>query len=244
MRGNKLIATLKKRFGVSTDTALAPQLGLSLQALHNWKRRPRVTERQVCGLVVKASRAGATNLGTQAIRPIVEFFPIGKAKSTQSNRYELFTVSDEGRNHPYRMGLRKELESHHGIYIFFDSRGQAIYAGKARRQKIWKEMKMAFNRGRGDIQKIKRVRQPSRKQAYRTSNEKARQIRDFVVPLYELAAYFSAYEVADNMINELEAMLVRSFANDLLNKRMERFGQQRRTARKSGRMRHPSNQRD
>ena len=29
------------------------------------------------------------------------------------------------------------------------------------------------------------------------------------------------------MINEVEAMLVRSFAYDLLNKRMERFGWQR-----------------
>lgn len=29
------------------------------------------------------------------------------------------------------------------------------------------------------------------------------------------------------MIGEVEAMLVRSFANDLLNQRMERFGQQR-----------------
>lgn len=230
MKGNELITALKTRFRVTTDKALGEHLGLSTHALHNWKGRARVTKRQVCGLIVRASRAGATNLGTKAIRPIVEFFPIDKAKSTQNNRYELFTVSDGGKNHPYRSGLREELETHHGIYIFFDSRGQAIYAGKARRQKIWREMKLAFNRARGDIQKIKRVRQPVRKQAYRTSNEKARQIRDVVVPLYELAAYFSAYEVADSMINELEAMLVRSFANDLLNKRMERFGQQRRAA--------------
>jgi hypothetical protein len=62
---------------------------------------------------------------------------------------------------------------------------------------------------------------------YRTSDEKARQITDQVVRLSELASYFSAYQVADGMINEMEAVLVRSFANDLLNKKMERFGQQK-----------------
>lgn len=202
---------------------------MSTVALHNWRKRPNVTERQVCGLVVKASQAAAANAESSAIRPIVEFFPIAKTRSTHNKRYELFSTMAEGRTHPFLKGLRDELEKHHGIYVFFDSRGHAIYAGKARKQKIWKEMKLAFNRERGDLQTIKRVRQPIRKQPYRTSDEKVRQIRDFVVPLYEIAAYFSAYEVANNMVNELEAMLVRSFANDLLNKRMERFGQQRRT---------------
>ena len=88
-------------------------------------------------------------------------------------------------------------------------------------------MKFAFNRERGDLQKIKRVRHPSGKTPYRNSEEKSRQIHEFEIPLHDIAAYFSAYQVADGMINEVEAMLVRSFANDLLNKRMERFGQQK-----------------
>jgi hypothetical protein len=41
--------------------------------------------------------------------------------------------------------------------------------------------------------------------------------------LYDLADYFSAYSVDDGMINDLEALLVRGFANDLLNVKMERF---------------------
>ncbi len=99
----------------------------------------------------------------------------------------------------------------------------------ARKQSLWDEMNLAFNRERGELQKIKRVRHPLRNQPYKTSNEKARQISDYVVPLHELSAYFSAYEVTDKMINEVEAMLVRSFANDLLNKRMEKFGQQKKS---------------
>jgi hypothetical protein len=33
----------------------------------------------------------------------------------------------------------------------------------------------------------------------------------------------SAYEIADELIGKPEALIVRSFANDLLNVRMERF---------------------
>jgi hypothetical protein len=192
-----------------------------------WKNRETVTERQVAELLYKASQAGAMAAQANAIRPLVEFFPITKAGSKQGASYLLFPTSDGTRGNRYLEGLRKELEANRGVYIFFDSRGQAIYTGKARKQCLWKEMNLAYNRDRGAIQRIKKVRHPKRNQAYRNTNEKSRQIIDHIVPLHELAAYFSAYEVADGMISELEAMLVRSFANDLLNKRMERFSLQR-----------------
>lgn len=232
MKGSSVIAALKKKFKVNTDMALSGLLGNTTQAIHNWKSRKTVTERQVAGLVHSASRAVASSLQKNAIRPLVEFFPTEKCKSRQGAKYELFAVnSKDGRKHPYLGGLRQELESHHGVYVFFDSRGQAIYTGKARQQSLWKEMNLAFNRHRGDVQSIKRVKHPTRKQPYRTSDEKARQIADRVVPLHELALYFSAYRVIDGMVNEVEAMLVRSFANDLLNQRMERFGQPKRKKR-------------
>ena len=160
-----------------------------------------------------------------AIRPVVEFFPIQRCRSTHGANFEIFGVGSKNDKHPYLDGLRDELERHHGVYIFFDSRGQAIYAGKARKQRLWKEIKNAFNRQRGDVQTIKRVKHPSRKQPYKTTAEKARQIVDHAVPLHELAAYISAYRVVDGMVNSVEAMLVRSFANDLLNVRMEQFVQ-------------------
>jgi hypothetical protein len=85
-------------------------------------------------------------------------------------------------------------------------------------------MNLAFNRNRKDVQEIMRVKHPERNQAFKTSDEKRRQIRPHAVALHQIASYVSAYKVADGMINELEAMLVRSFANDLLNVRMEHFG--------------------
>ncbi len=234
MKGVDVISAVKKKLGVSTDRALADRLGITTQAIHNWKNRGKVTERQVAGLLSIAMKASAKDTQVTAIRPLVEFFRVEKCLSKQGARFEIFSTQDtDGKQSPYHSGLRDELEVHHGVYIFFDSRGQAIYAGKARLQNLWKEINLAFNRKRGDVQKIKRVSHPTRKQAYRNSNEKARQITDHVIPLHEIAAYFSAYLVSDGLIGEVEAMLVRSFANDLLNVRMERFGHQRQVRKRS-----------
>ena len=225
MTGMSVISALMRKFKVETDQDLAKKLGITVTAIRNWKDRKTVTARQVTGLVYSACGAGARDMQANAIRPLVEFFHIDKCKKRNGADCELFAIkTDKGENHPYLEGLQEELKSHHGVYIFFDSRGQAIYTGKARQLDLWKEMTNAFNRKRGDVQKIKRVDHPIRKQPYRTSDEKARQITEHPVPLHELASYFSAYQVADGMINEVEAMLVRSFANDLLNKRMEKFG--------------------
>jgi len=228
MKGAVIIATLKKKLRLKTDKDLSEKLGMSFPSVQAWKRRPAVTSRQLAELVFRANRAGADNLQKRAIQPIVEFFEIEGADSKQKAGYEIFDVKElDGKVHPYRSGLKAQLLDHRGVYVFFDSRGQAIYTGKARRQSLWKEINLAYNRKRGDVQKIKRVKHPSRKQEFRTTDEKARQIVEYAVPLYELAAYFSAYQVVDGMINDLEAMLVRSFANDLLNIRMERFVRQR-----------------
>jgi hypothetical protein len=231
MKGSEVISELKKKFRVSTDKALAEVLGLSVPAIQNWKKRPKCTLRQFAGLVHSASKAGAVRFRTNAVRPLVEFFEISECHSKRGAGRELFGVQDgSGKSHPFLIGLKEELSSSHGVYLFFDSRGQAIYAGKARKQSLWKEMNLAFNRKRGGLQTIKRVRHPERKVGYRTSDEKARQIVDQQVPLSDLAAYFSAYEVADEMIEDVEALLVRAFANNLLNKKMEKFERHRNAA--------------
>jgi hypothetical protein len=228
VKGTDIIAALKRKLRVNTDTALARRLGMSIPSMQAWKKRSVITSRQLAELVYRTERAGAKTLRVNAIRPIVEFFPLKRCESRQGAKYEVFSRrDDDGSLHPYRVGLQQELQKHHGIYLFFDSRGQAIYIGKAKRQKLWNEINSAFNRERGDVQTVKRVRHPQRRQDYRTSDEKARQIVDQLVPLHELAAYFSAYEVVDGMINDLEALLVRSFANNLLNARIERFDRHR-----------------
>lgn len=223
MKGKDVLDALRKKLGVTTDQELASHLGVSTKAIRNWKNRPTVTARQLAGLVHSKGRASTASAHDTAIRPIVEFFKIDSCESANGSKRELFDVS----SHPYREGLKGELETLHGVYVFFDSRGQAIYAGKAKRQSLWAEMKSAFNRSRKSVQKIRRVRHPEIRVEYKTSEEKARQIVEYAVPLHEMATYFSAYKVVDELIDELESLLVRSFANDLLNIKMERFGKHR-----------------
>lgn len=226
LTGNEVIGALQKALDAPTLGSLANELGITGQAIQNWKKRPSVTPRQIAGLVKRAKQASYSRSQHNSVRPVVEFFPIRKViRNSNGRRFDLFSSRDGRKTeHPYLAGLKAELSSHHGVYIFFDSRGQAIYAGKARKQSLWREMNLAFNRKRNDLQKIRRVKHPLRRIAYKTSEEKSRQIYERTIPLHELAYYFSAYEVDDGMVNVVESMLVRSFANDLLNKRMERFG--------------------
>ena len=228
MNGAEFIEGVKRKLadtGVEnpTDRKIADHLGITLQALRNWRGRKEVTARQMVGLLFRTEKRAVEKAQQQALRPIVEFFKLNPSDSKGGVKAEIFSVRDDGgKDHPYLRGLRDELEAHHGIYIFHDSRGRALYVGKARRMNLWREIKSAYNRDRS-VQKILRVKHPERRHKFRTSDEKQRQIRPQTVPLHDLAAYLSAYHVSDELIGELESLLVRSFANDLLNVRMENF---------------------
>lgn len=225
LSGNTIIKEVSKKLDVSSQRTLASDLGITVQAVQNWKNRFSVTPRQIAGLIFSTKTATQKHTHAVSIRPLVEFFPIKKTHSKQKAKYELFSVKDLKKDeHPFLAGLKDELDSHYGVYVFFDSRGQAIYSGKAHKQTLWKELNLAFNRYRDSLQKIRRIKHPSRKQKYQTTQEKSRQIKEYSIPLHELAFYFSAYEVADGMVDVVESLLVRGFANDLLNKRMETFG--------------------
>src|SRR5271165_4330758 len=156
MDGERALIALKKKFRVKTNRDLAAHLGVTEVSIQNWKNRRSVSTRQFAGLVFKAATAATKNFQMTAIRPLVEFFKIRPTVSPQGAKYKLLDVNDgAGKPHPYRSGLKHELDSYHGVYVFFDSRGQAIYAGKAKRQTLWKEMTAAFNRNRDSVQKIK-----------------------------------------------------------------------------------------
>jgi hypothetical protein len=165
--------------------------------------------------------------GIPLVRPIVEFFPLDPVESKRGARWELFGDyfdTDEEVPHRYYTGVKEELKEFCGIYIFYDSRGRALYAGKAQEQSLWDEMNSVYNRSRDEVQTIKLVSHPSRNVEYKSSDEKSRQIRRRPIQLHDLASYFSAYEIAPpSLINLFEALIIRAFANDLLNIKMEKF---------------------
>ena len=99
-----------------------------------------------------------------------------------------------------------------------------MYAGKAAEQNLWREMNSVFNRSRDEVQKLRLVSHPERNVAYRSVEELRRQIRLKPLKLHDLASYVSAYEIAPkDMIPMFEALIIRAFANDLLNVKMENF---------------------
>ncbi|MBI1686778.1 hypothetical protein [Caulobacter hibisci] len=230
MEGKALVAqirrTLSQRTGREfTDVALAAHLGLSPARLSQLKSSPALSALQVARLIDKVDTTAEARATQDLIKTVVEFHPIycvANARGGVSN--DLFDVMVDGELHPYRNGLRDELRAANGVYLFYDSRGRALYAGQAKHQSLWKEMNLAFNRDRGEVQALARVQHPDRRVEFRRSQEKRRQIVTRQVPLHEMAAYFSAYAIAPSMIDDLEALLIRAFPNDLLNKKRENLG--------------------
>ena len=162
MNGTELLKEFKRRIQARdhttavTDTALAKELGITQPALANYRGRD-VTVRQMAGLMEKFAKQTEKRLIEETLVPLVEFLPFKPVR--QGRGWQIFSTMDGADQHPYFTGLKNKLEESHGIYLFHDSRGRAIYAGKAQRQSLWTELNFAFNRDRGEVQSIKRVRQ-------------------------------------------------------------------------------------
>lgn len=221
MKATDLIEALAKKLQTNSQGELASVLGISVGTLDNWKNRDEdLSPLQVASALAKSRSAAVNRAQLETIQPIVEFYRIDKCLTKREASWQVFNTGRD--TILYAQGLRAELEDSYGIYIFYDSRGRALYVGKAREQSLWKEINLAFNRKR-DVQKIALVHHPERNQEFKPGYEKLRQPKDTLMELSDLAFYFSAYHVDDGMINDLEALMVRGFANDLLNVRMETF---------------------
>ena len=225
MKATDLIEALAKKLGTSSQTELASVLGVSVGTLANWKNRDEdLSPSQVASALAKSQSAAVHRAQLETIQPVVEFYRIEKCLTKREASWQVFDGGPDAIW--YAQGLKAELEASYGIYIFYDSRGKALYVGKAREQTLWKEMNLAFNRKR-EVQTIALVNHPERNQVFKPGYEKLRQPKDMQVELFDLACYFSAYHVDDGMINDLEALMVRGFANDLLNVKMETFAHSR-----------------
>ena len=215
----KLLPLLKADLGLEKNNKLALALGMSTVQLYSWKRRRTgLTAQQLSNAIKKASSVAKADAKNSTIRPIAEFVPIKRAGGGKG--YQLFAADPKANR--YFRELKEELVKHQGVYLFYDSRGHALYAGQTSKQGLWKEMNLAFNRNRA-TQSIKLVRHPKIGFQFKTTEKLDRQIRDTNLQLHDLAAYFSAFHVEDAMIDDVEALLVRAFPNDLLNSKMERF---------------------
>jgi hypothetical protein len=222
MKSKEFLSQLKKKFNTNDISAIAMEMGVSLQTIKKWDSTDITIEPfQIVNAMLKSNKVAVKNAQYHMIKPIVEFYPITKVLSKQEAKYELFSNQKPSENE-----LKKCLLNSHGLYIYYDSRGHAIYAGKARKQSLWKEMNLAFNRPR-DTQEITLVKHPIRNPKFIPAYEQLRQPTGTLLKLHEMAFYFSAFLVSDSVVDDLEALIVRGFANDLLNAKMEKFANSR-----------------
>ncbi|MBB6132430.1 transposase [Massilia aurea] len=225
MKAAELISALSQKLGTTSQSELANVLGITVGTLINWKNRDEdLSALQVASALAKSRSAAVRKSQFDTIQPIVELYAISRCESPKSAGWLVFNGGVSA--NLYAKGLRDALCESYGIYIFYDSRGSALYVGKAKEQTIWKEMNLAYNRKR-DIQKISLVNHPNRNQEFKPGYEKLRQPKDTQLELFDLACYFSAYHIDDGMIDDLEALMVRGFINDLLNVRIETFSHAR-----------------
>lgn len=225
MNGIDLIDKIKDKFYLGrTDASLATFLGVQPTSLQNWKHAQEITPTQMANISKKIYEAGKRDLLKSLIRPIVEFYPITQANARGGVNQEVLNSKINSQHKKIRQWLEKE----NGIYIFYSSEGCALYVGKtnSKNRSLWKRMNESYNTVKEkNVQSIYRVAHPEKNveifPAFETKGYK--QIRKQNVPLYELAEYFSAYAVEESAISLVEALLVRSFPNDLKNLKMENF---------------------
>ncbi len=193
----KVIQTLQNAYGKCTIKGLAGMLGLEKKKIENWKLNGAIQEGNVEDLVNAIIKHAIRN----SYNPVVEIEPINAQK--KNTKYEIVFE----RKIKWLDKIKEKGSC--GIYIFYDSRGKAVYAGRSvneSKQSLWAEMNDAFNRERFPQEIV--------------CSEKGKLKR---VPyfLYEAALYVSVYLVHEFAIKDFEALLIRSFPNDLTNIRME-----------------------
>lgn len=227
MTGNEIIDLLRKSIARSgpdrpTDQSVANFLGLTAAGFAKLQKRQEVSGENAVSLMISAAKAARTRAYAETIRPIVEFFPCNREPVATGNDRQILdagTGRDRDRNNQI---LKKELETCRGVYIFYDSAGSAIYVGGSKRNSLWAEINLAYNRARS-VRNIFCVQHAARLQSASSSGEKRSQVRSTSLPLRDLAGYVSAYHVAEEMIADVEALLLNGFPNNLLNTKIENF---------------------
>ena len=214
MNGKSLLANARKNFRVANNAQLAKVLGVSGEYLRQVERVRVISERRIVTLLKKMASRTKTALGAKGVQPLLEYYPI--TSTDAGSKKEI--VDRRGHNGAQ---VRKLLDGHRGIYVFYDSTGRAVYVGKTTKRSLWKRMNESFNSGRG-IKKAQ-VDHPSRRTTVEPAYVSRRDIRDRPVKVRDVAHFFSAYAVDDSLISSIEAFATRAFANDVKNIRVERF---------------------
>jgi predicted transcriptional regulator len=130
----------------------------------------------------------------KVITPIIE---LKKIKPEKYNAKYLILANEHKKD-----VLKDSLEGKVGVYLFYNSQGKNIYIGKTEKD-LYFEICQQFSRN------IEFFAEGVKKEKH---------------PQGEIACYLSAYEISPKeLIKNIEALLIRSYANDNTNIKMENF---------------------
>jgi GIY-YIG catalytic domain len=149
------------------------------------------------------------------IKPIVEFFPV--MDHTQISY--LFYPKEGDELTKDQLKLRANLADVSGVYAFYNSEAEIIYVGSTEKQNLLKRMTQSLSHVRT---KYKRYYVEHGKY-----NGKPKKIIRRSVALWQVAEFFSAYEVDSKFIKALEQFVIRMIPNDLVNAKIEGNGKRK-----------------
>ncbi|WP_423065966.1 hypothetical protein [Devosia sp. CN2-171] len=213
MKGAEFVDLLAAQLQAKSDSDLAKKLGFTPAHVSSTRKMDELSARRLSSFLERLRNHSVGALLREAVHPIVEFFFIEYNESRSGKNMEIIGRSE----HPE---LADVLSNARGIYAFYNSEGEIVYIGKAEKQSLLKEMKLAFNRERPSYN-LMAVGHPRGKWKPNTPSS-IRQIRPTNFRLYDTCSYFSAYSVSGDLITALESFLIRVVPNDVVNVRMEK----------------------
>ena len=224
MNTKTLVKSLKLALGVEKNRQLANVLGYNATRITQFIGQPeQVTGETVGSLVLKVQEQAKKSALRNAIKPIVEYCPIDDF-ATPGEQWRVFETGDGA--YKYHQGLRAELEQAIGLYIFYDAQGQALYVGKTKKANLWERMHHSFNNK--EVSAIKLTNHPELyDKTFVPAYRKRRPMKTKHFMLHEMAHYFAAYKVEEELIDVAEGLLIAALFNNLGNSRLESLSGER-----------------
>jgi len=227
MNGKEFVEKLKQEFQCDTDSQLAEVLGRSVPSISIWKKNnnisPMVAARAMRELAKRAEDDTEVEVLRKELRDrqvahsistLIEYAPISPYHKTGNKQAQIKATDGFG-----HLRIRATLEHKQGIYIYYSSLCRPIYVGKANITELWTECNNAFNRElKGDLCKVNHPTENQKK-------PKNLRLSRHAIKVYEVATYLSAYEVDDALVDKVEALMIRSFINELSNVKVENLAE-------------------
>lgn len=183
-----------KEYAASSQSEISKYLGIQQTQLSYYQKNNQAGPKAIRGMIESYTNFKTEELVKKVINPVLEFKKIKPTKF--SSKYILLPTEHN------KDALKEVLEKKVGIYLFYNSQGKNIYIGKTE-----KDLYIEITQQLGRVIKIY-----------------AESLKPTNVQQGDITSFISVYEIKPKaLIKDLEALLIRAYANDNTNIKMENF---------------------